>query len=442
MRVDDKWMYGVLRRSHLAAHGSEVDLSEYYENSVGTPAVRAPVWRQSSLQDHMAKAKRFLGREDADALTYAGGLLMGVLDRVFPPFAHSGGARWPLPVTLLNWPYCEWLLHAETDYEHYKDHIIHSLRVAAIGRWLIGECNWASPGNPGQGTLAEAIAKAPQVKVLLSKLGLQLSAISDRLVLAAWWIASLFHDIGYGFYLFGKLERHICEAFPWYAGDAAAGLVRGCRVETLQRSLFQSYLEHLSHEAQPWSPRRRAWEIGLYESCLDGHSAAGAVLLLMALDETWAMTGYVRPELELILHLAAEAAFYHDLLPVGKTRQVAEPKCAVGWGEGTTTCSRTYRAQGPLAAILALCDRLQCWGRLSLRPRPGPYDAVLERDVPRDSVELELLEGDPPALNVEAAALRSNTDGAARTVDLAFLIENRLIRLDPALHVEEIPCSL
>ncbi len=291
--INDSWVYRQLRGYGLDRRGSESDLSDLYHSTPGQPAYSSPIIG-APLPRHWASVRRFLPTEYADSLSFACNLLIGVIDRVYPPHAHMGGAQWPLPLSFMDWPYCEWLLHAETDYPGYREHVVHSLRVSALGRWLVATCEWL-PRKPdkGQGILAEAVSKGPQVRKLLAILNLTAKAVDDRVVAAAWWIAGLFHDIGYSVYLFGQIEKKIAEALPWYAGDIAAGLVRGSRAETIERALFRGYLERGDVQAPPYSGKRKGWEIGLYRDSLGNHSVAGSLMLLMSLDEARAMTAIV-----------------------------------------------------------------------------------------------------------------------------------------------------
>jgi len=431
--ISDSWVYEQLRRRRIDKPRSEVDLADLYEVAPGQRAVASPVPRRRPAPRHMASARRFLPHADADALSYAQNLFVGILDRIYPPHSHQGGASWPLPLSVFDWPYYEWLLHAETDYPDYKDHIVHSLRVAALGRWLIEECNSSSTAVPSQqGELAKAASRPAHVQRLLAALNLNQAALADRVILAAWWLAALFHDIGYEVYLVGQLEKKLADSLPWYGGDVAAGLVRGCRSETLQRSLFRCYLECGDVTAPDWLGRRKPWEAGLYRECLGNHSVAGALMLLMSLDEARSISGCIRAELELIFHLAAEAVFYHDLLPLKKPEDNARAKCAIRWKHTGTTEIAAYTAHCPLGALLALSDHLQDWGRLKLEPQPTDDGCkALKACERRECIRLEVTSGPPPRLEVDPETYGSDSNG----VTLGYLIESGLLDFADALSV-------
>jgi len=284
-----------------------------------------------------------------------------------------------------------------------------------------------------QAELAEAASRPAHVQRLLATLNLNQDALTDSVILAAWWIAAVFHDIAYGVYLFGQLEKKVAEALPWYAGDVAAGLVRGCRPETIERSLFREYLKCGDVKVPDWSGRRKPWEVGLYRECLGSHSVAGAVMLLLSLDEARSLCGYVRAELELICHLAAEAVFYHDLLPLKKLQGDAEARCAIRWKDTGKTDIAAYTAHCPLGAPLALSDQLQDWGRLKLEPQPTNDGCkALKASERREYIRLEVTSGPPPRLEVDPETY-SPRDSERAT--LGYLVESGLLDFTDALTV-------
>jgi hypothetical protein len=345
------------------------------------------------LRSSVQKVRHLLPRDHADALTYAVGQYIGICERLLPPTASGHAGLWPLPLVVADWPYVEWVLQLEPVNPNYRDHLVHSLRVATIGRWLTEQFSWANPRQHGnRGPLAQAAAKPERVRGFLKGMGLGTPAMADRVVVAAWWIAALFHDVGYAVWLLGKLERSVGNALPWYAGDIVGGLVRGCDRGTIERSLFRPFLEGEDARGAPHSVRRRLWEVGLYRELLDNHSVASALALLMSLDVARAAAGSVVPEVEIAFHLAAEAVAYHD-----------SDDTVVAWEEGGPRCDQARRrVVSPLGCLLRLCDDLQVWGRLSLVPEYGDDGLVRMRPAPCPTcIRVEAAPGPPCSLHVD-----------------------------------------
>jgi hypothetical protein len=105
-------------------------------------------------------------------------------------------ARWCPPIgnVIYAEPLFEWIMHADPFRPHYRDHIVHQVRVAAIGDILLDQ-------RVGRQTLLELAAD-----VLKRRLGTGITKNPPAFVRLAWWLAAIFHDCGYPY-------QHYCDSF-------------------------------------------------------------------------------------------------------------------------------------------------------------------------------------------------------------------------------------
>lgn|GEM_PF-3009356 len=193
--------------------------------------------------------------------------------------------------------YFEWLSHIKLDRKRYRDHIGHPLKVALQGHFIIEELQlWDA--------IAEIIRNRPPRN---TKLHHYFSEISDfnKTAKLAWWIASLFHDVGMPFDPLLQFHRKISESY----GSLLPPL-------KFPRSGKPSYLKDLPRDGK------------------NLHAHFGARLLNSSISDDYP------PEYNVALYIAALAIdSHHKVEPI-------------------------YFDREPITFMLYLSDNTQEWGRV------------------------------------------------------------------------------
>ncbi len=260
---------------------------------------------------------------------------------------------------LRNHLYFEVLLYADTDRVMYREHIVHPYRVLAIGAHLMTELPRLVPA------MSDALKQQPHVPQLLSDLQLGKDVFDDskrQVLKTAWWLAAVFHDIGFPFLFFSRnLEPRIQQAYPVYTGGTAGRVAAATPEHLLRRALFRDLWCPRGQDAACYSSRHASSFVS--ENLHSNHSLIGGISLLAMLEEMESVYR-VSPEQALAFHLAADAVCFHDLIG---TEKLAGPPSSADL--------LTFENR-PLAWLLALCDELQDWGRPQVRFRRSDYDTV------------------------------------------------------------------
>jgi hypothetical protein len=103
----------------------------------------------------------------------------------------------------------EWMMHADLFNPHYRDHIVHQVRVAAMGDLLLHQVI-------GEQTL---LAQAAAV------LGPKLAGVTHyppQFLRLAWWLAALFHDCGYPYQFHCDYFQRLHKVYRVPLGNPAA----------------------------------------------------------------------------------------------------------------------------------------------------------------------------------------------------------------------------
>ncbi len=98
-------------------------------------------------------------------------------------------------------PFFEWMMHMDILNPHYRDHIVHQARVAAIGDIL----------------LDQKIDRVPLKERVADILGKK-----SEFVRIAWWLAALFHDCGYPCQFHNNYFQEIKKAYDVSMGGSAS----------------------------------------------------------------------------------------------------------------------------------------------------------------------------------------------------------------------------
>ncbi len=126
---------------------------------------------------------------------------------------------WWLPVSGMvdAEPLFEWLMHTDLFNRHYRDHIVHQVRVAAIGDLLLDQ---KVAGRTLLGRATEALSRRSAA-----------DSPSAESVLLAWWLAAMFHDCGYPHQLLHGHTGALRTAFRMTVGSPSAAHWSACYQE-------------------------------------------------------------------------------------------------------------------------------------------------------------------------------------------------------------------
>lgn len=311
-------------------------------------------------------------------------------------------------VMLKDHLYAELLLYAESDYARYREHIVHPYKVMAVGAWLMTEVGRLVA------SIGANLRSNTRVVQLVESLRLATSVLDDpHVIKTAWWLAGLFHDLGYTFYFMSRsLEPKILRTYPVYAGSAGGRLGVGTPSHLAQMALFRDLWESGTAEEE-----HKGF---LTESASMNHSVVGGLTLLSMLSEMESVYK-VTPEQALAFHLAADATAIHDVVGPGKTVHCELPSRCVAFRDR------------PLAWLLILCDELQDWGRpiLSFRRR-GTREVDTTFNVGRSAVRCDVL---PLGAGPQLAELRLDAGTLANLTRLSTPPSGISVRWSPPVSL-------
>jgi len=114
-------------------------------------------------------------------------------------------------------PMFEWLMHTDLFNRHYRDHIVHQVRVAAIGDLLLDQ---KVAGRTLLGCTTEELSRRSAA-----------GCPSAESVLLAWWLAAMFHDCGYPHQLLHGHTGALRTAFDMTVGSPSAAHWSACYQE-------------------------------------------------------------------------------------------------------------------------------------------------------------------------------------------------------------------
>lgn len=222
--------------------------------------------------------------------------------------------------------------------EFYRDHIEHQIRVAVLGNFLLSQ-------RFNLGTEETRLVNIVSSNMNYSRTG---SNINEEDVRKAWWVASLFHDIGMPV---EKLARNFNKVLKSDLAEAYQDLNLNVPEindpipdEDRNRSFFEVLTEGFSRPVQRKLKMALGWE---REAKVD-HGAVSALFLLKSIpDITSSDTREIKDFLESKYQpylIAAKAILLHNLYQ-------------------EDNCVEIDSLRNPLAYLLICCDEMQEWGR-------------------------------------------------------------------------------
>ena len=254
--------------------------------------------------------------------------------------------------------YIEWLLYVEPDNEKYRDHMIHMFKVAYICSHLI-----SIPGMLKKITLNQFSSKHFQEwcksqGIIVSNWS---SSYQGKIMEVALYIASIFHDIGYGHYYLNEYRQRLSRVCRWILPESDPSQKDHRDTKILLKSLTSFFINKEHPLCKPGEKNNKVIISGFIRDCLQLNHSVASSLFVIDLAEQLFTKGALKTELYLAFHIAAEAIMLHDMTKSEKWShlQIRE--------NGHFLCFENHK-DVPLAPILILADELASWKRPRLIP--------------------------------------------------------------------------
>jgi hypothetical protein len=309
----------------------------------------------------------------------------------------------------------EWLALVDYHKSFHRDHIVHQPKVSWIGQVLM-EQKIKSPVN--QGTEKSVLEHIVDVILDWDEPGNETRYLRDYAVNLGvpekyfnetwvenkkwkelWWydvikesffLASLFHDIGYPISYINKIEKKLKTQYPVNA--LGHEYIKNICSRYQDRLLFYPFHNYMRMNScnfpYDWKDK---FEMLITECFSNTHSIHGALTLLYINDILRDFPGAnTRPDKQFIVDLAALMIITHDLADI--YMEVDKDKCLLG-----KTVKKKIKApqlkikfhRDPLSFLLLLSDLLQDFGRSSAIFNNANEYVSLEFEAKCQRVQLE-----------------------------------------------------
>ena len=282
-----------------------------------------------------------------------------ILGRIFPTLASD----------IEQIGYIEWLQFTEPLHK-YRDHLIHVFKVAFVSDTFLSSPVFLSSVVSYVGKSWHFKEWCKEQKIPLSEW--EKNGQLEDVIKIAFFIASLFHDIGYGYYHLQEYKRNLCKLYPWLLSSD------NVKFDLNSKSLMQSLPAAFVRENHSWlksseiADRSRDIVLGFFRDCLPiNHSIASALFVLDLADKVTGARA-ISPKLYTAFHLAAEAAMIHDMIDMDRWLHLTPQK------HTNNPChfiTRENHYQVPIAISMVLFDQLSRWKSPKLNPNPD-FDRV------------------------------------------------------------------
>jgi hypothetical protein len=290
--------------------------------------------------------------------------------------------------------YIEWLLYVEPEHAEYRDHLVHMFKVAYTGAKLLSIPKILEKVTEEQFCSGHFVDWCGKKDIKIADWDLE---YRKKIMEAALFLASIFHDIGYGHYYLNKYRSRLARVCRWILPEADPSNKEHRDTQSLLRSLPSSFLEALHPLCRSGNKNRDVIISGFYRDCLSlSHSVASA-LFIIDLAEQLFSRGALKPELYLAFQIAAEAVVFHDMKKEGTWLHLQATD------NGHFLCCERHK-DAPLAPIVSLADELAGWGRARLNHKlegNSEVDITMKRD--NSDVKIQFVQENGPTIKIRSA---------------------------------------
>ncbi len=260
--------------------------------------------------------------------------------------------------------YFEGILHMESQEAYYRDHYVHPLEVGCIGEQLLCEV------RIGKKTLGEIIlnsfkriaagktpGKEPSItEKYFRQCNISPDDITKEWLKASWWLAALYHDIGYFAQKSGHLfEQRLSRSFPFGWNR----LLANWNKQEMGDELVWHQVETWMKQVELFNNFRTEELLALITE--KDHPGIGAITL-SALSRKLLQYKPVSPAIFTAFQTASHAILCHDHMGLAKYLRTLSGE------KSEAPLFHLKYWDNPLAALLVICDHISEFNRERLMP--------------------------------------------------------------------------
>ena len=274
-----------------------------------------------------------------------------IFSQVFPPLAAH--------VDQLT--YIEWLLYVEPENMKYRDHLVHMFKVAFVGDQLFEDKKFLEK-------VVELQFNSPHFKDWQqAKKFSVVGSDKETIIKMAFFLTSIFHDFGYGYFLLRKYNDKVSKINEWLMppsdfldfNSPFAQII----FESLPASFIETRHEWLGKNGQNKDYFRNKSISGFFRDCLPLNHSIASCFFILDIAEKLRKARALKSSLYIAFQLAAEAAMIHDMTDNKRWMHLYQEKNACHFLDQKT------QESVPLAMLLILADELSIWNRPRIESR-------------------------------------------------------------------------
>ena len=253
--------------------------------------------------------------------------------------------------------YIEWLCYVEPQNPNYRDHFVHMLKVAFVYDEII------SKNEEIKSKLMKLqFNKSKHFSSWIAQRGLDFDKSQKKdIITAAYFLASIFHDFGYGYKFLRSYEERLFKLN--ILGSDSIGITKA-RSETIKKSLLGEFIlnhhveckkrliNHLSDK------QKDTLLFGFMRDCLPLNHSVASSLIILDIAENLFQRQIILPSLYIAFQLAAEACLIHDLTNPENYLHLKNSSINHKHFLDCNCCKEI-----PMAILLILADELSMWSR-------------------------------------------------------------------------------
>ena len=271
--------------------------------------------------------------------------------KVFPPLASH----------VDELAYIEWLLYMEPGHRPYRDHLVHMFKVAFVADQLLSIKELLSAIAEAQFG-SEHFCEWCQTRSINP---LDLKEEGEDIVRIACFIASLFHDFGYGYFFLRKYKERLFRIYRWLLPgadpvDSDTSTTR-LLIESLPAQFITKYHGWVRSKKEIGASLKGLLA-GFFRDCLPINHSVASMFCVLNMAESLLEMGALTQKVYVAFQLAAEACMIHDMTGEGSWLHLRRSEKE---NHGHFLCCADH-INVPLAMLLILADELSIWQRYSL----------------------------------------------------------------------------
>jgi len=262
-----------------------------------------------------------------------------------------------LAINIEQLAYIEWLCYVEPENPNYRDHFVHMLKVAFVYDKIISKNNKIK-----RKLLKLQFNKSNHFSSWIAQRGLDFDKSQKKdIIAAAYFLASIFHDFGYGYKFLRDYEERLFKLN--IIGSDSIGITK-VRSEIIKKSLLGEFILNCHVECENQSidnlsnKQKDNLLFGFIRDCLPLNHSVASSLIILDIAEDLYHSQIILPELYIAFQLAAEACLIHDLTNPKNYLHLKNSSINHKHFLDCNCCNEI-----PIAILLILADELSMWSR-------------------------------------------------------------------------------